>query len=53
MTSTPRLTYYNGLLWRATIRPGGTRTVQPLRRGDNGLIVARAEMRYPNKPTSA
>jgi hypothetical protein len=53
MTSNARLTYYNGFFWRATVLPGGTRTVQLLRRGDNGLMVARAEISYPIKPTRA
>ena len=46
MTSTTRVTYYNGFLWRMTLLPGGTRVVQPLRRGDNGPMAARAEIRY-------
>ena len=51
MTSKTRLTYYNGIMWRTTTLPGGTRVVQPLSRDDNGSLVARAEVRYYRKPT--
>ena len=53
MTNTPRLTYYNGFLWRTTMLPDGTRTVQALRSGGNGPVVARAEIRYPGKTGTA
>ena len=53
MTNTTKLTYYNGFLWRTTILPNGTRTVQPLRAGDKGRVVARAEIRYRGKTAAA
>lgn len=46
MTDTAKLTYYNGLVWRTMMLPGGTRVVQQLRRADSGALVARAEIRY-------
>ena len=53
MTSTPKLTYYNGLMWRTTTLPDGTLAVQPLSREDNGSLVARAEVRRYRKPSRA
>ena len=49
MTSTPKLTYYNGLMWRTTTLPDGTLAVQPLSREDNGSLVARAQVRRYRK----
>ncbi len=53
MTSTARLTYYNGFLWRTMTLPDGTRAVQPLSRNDNGPLLAQAEIRYYRKITQA
>jgi hypothetical protein len=53
MTSTARLTYYNGLMWCTRTLPDGTRVVQPLCRDDNGSLVARAEVRRYRKPARA
>jgi hypothetical protein len=52
MAST-RLTYYMGFMWRTTTLPDGTRMVQPLRRDDNGSLVAYARVRYYRKPARA
>jgi hypothetical protein len=53
MTSTAKLTYYKGLMWRTTALPDGTRAVQPLCRDKTGSLVARAEVRYYRKPARA
>ena len=53
MTSRANLLYYNGLMWRTTALPDGTRAVQPLCRDETGALVARSEVRYYRKPARA
>ena len=53
MTSTAKLTCYNGVMWRTTMLPDGTREVQPLCRDDNGSLMARAEVRRYRRPARA